>query len=338
MIPGPGLALVAFAVAALLAGAMLRAGILDRPNARSNHARPTPRGGGLGAMAGLFAAWALLDVPDPATGAALAGLAICGGAAALLGLFDDLFTAPEALKFVVLALLSLAAAALAGPVTELGVTLPWTVGLLGSALWVFTAANAVNFMDGSDGLIAAVLIPAALVLAVLGEGALTPASLTLAGGMAGFAVWNAPLAAPRGRLFCGDAGALGVAVVFAGLALRWAATGEAGTVWLAPLLILPLLGDVLLTMAARVRAGRSAFHAHRAHAYQLMIALGASHRRVAAIWAAWSAGCGVLALVADAVDTAWVSALALALATTAFTLFHGRVRHRARAAGLDIYQ
>lgn len=330
--------LAAFAIALIVSGAMARAGILDRPNARSNHARPTPRGGGLGAMAGIFAAWTLIAVPDPSTAAVLAGLAVCGGAAATLGLLDDLVTPSEKLKFAVLALIALAAAGLAGPVTDLGVPLPWLLGLAGSALWVFTAANAVNFMDGSDGLIAAVLIPAALALAVLGEGALVPASLAVAAGMAGFAVWNAPLATPRGRLFCGDAGALGVAVIFAGLALRWAATSGEGAVWLAPLLILPLLGDVLLTMAARVRAGRSAFVAHRAHAYQLMIAMGASHGRVAAVWAVWSLACGAMALAADAADVAWIRLFALVLAAAVFTVFHRGVRRRAQAAGLDIYQ
>lgn len=331
-------ALTAFAVALIVAGAVMHAGILDRPNARSNHARPTPRGGGLGVIAGIFAAWLVLPVPDPALGAALAGLAICGAAAAVLGLLDDLFTLSETLKFLALALIALAAAAMTGPVTALVVPLPWLVGLAGSALWIFTTANAVNFMDGSDGLIAAVLVPAALALAAMSEGVLAGSGLAVAGGMAGFAVWNAPLAAPRGRLFGGDAGALGVAVLISGLALHWAATGPAGSVWLAPLLLLPLLADVLLTMAARVRAGRSAFVAHRAHAYQLMIAMGASHRRVASVWAVWSLACGALALGAHLAGPAWGKAVALVLGAAAFTLFHRGVRKRAERAGLDIYQ
>jgi len=338
MMAGLVSALTAFLVALAVAGMMLRAGILDRPNERSNHRDPTPRGGGLGAMAGVFAAWALLDAGSPATGAALAGIALGGGVAAALGLLDDLVTLSETLKFMVLALVSIAVAGMAGPVTELGIALPWLVGLAGSALWIFTTANAVNFMDGSDGLIAAVLIPAALALGVLAEGSVAVAAFGVAGAMAGFAVWNAPLASARGRLFCGDVGALGMAVVFAGLALVWARMSGEGAVWLAPLLILPLLGDVLLTMAARVRAGRSAFVAHRAHAYQLMIALGASHRRVAGLWAVWSAGCGVAALAARALGGGWINALALVAGIAAFWIFHRQVRKRADAAGLDVYQ
>ncbi|WP_300545692.1 hypothetical protein [Maricaulis sp.] len=330
-------ALIAFPVAVLVAWSVLAAGILDHPNARSSHARPTPRGGGIGVLAGVFAALLVIPVTGPAEGAALAGTVLCGGMAAGLGLLDDLLTLSERLKFAVLTTLGLALSVMAGPVTGLGIALPWIVGLAGSALWVFTVANAVNFMDGSDGLLTATLIPAALALGLLADGGTADASLALAAGLAGFAVWNAPLLRPRGRLFCGDVGSLGIAVIFAGLALHWAATAPAGSVWLAPLLILPLLGDVLLTMAARVRAGRSPFVAHRAHAYQLLIRMGKSHARIAAIWGGLSLACGALAL-AGAAGGAWVKFAVFAIGVAAFAIIHRVVRKMAMAAGLDVYQ
>jgi len=327
----------AFVTALLLGRVMRRAAIIDRPNQRSNHDRPTPRGGGLGIVAGFFVALALFPEQPPASAAMLAGLALCGGIAGGAGLLDDLFTLSEMLKFIVLMALSLALAAMAGPVTHLGIELPWIIGLLGSALWIFTTANAVNFMDGSDGLIAACLIPACLVLGLAGGGEIAPASLALAAALAGFAVWNAPLLRPRGTLFAGDAGALGAAVLFAGLALRWAATGPDGTVWLAALLILPLLGDVLLTMAARAKAGRRLFAPHRAHAYQLLIRLGMSHRRVALVWAGLSLACGVLAMIGAAGPVGLKFGVFL-IGVVGFTLFHRIVRTRAAAAGEDITQ
>mgnify|MGYP003642405204 CR=1 FL=1 len=325
----------AFLAAMLVGWAMRRAGIIDLPNDRSNHESPTPRGGGLGILAGFFIALALFPVLPPASGAMLAGLVLCAGAAGGLGLLDDLFTLSERFKFLALALLGLALAALTGPVTNLGFSLPWTVGLLGSALWVFTTANAVNFMDGSDGLIAAALIPASLALALIGGPETIWACLALAAALAGFAVWNAPLARARGVVFAGDAGALGAAVIFAGLAIRIAATGPAGTAWLAPLLILPLLGDVLLTMAARVKAGEPVFSAHRAHAYQLLIRTGMSHRRVALIWAGLGLGCGALALI-GAAGPAIVKFAVFAIGVAGFVLFHRLVRSRAAAAGEDV--
>lgn len=333
ILPAASAFLVAFAVA----GLVLRAGILDHPNSRSSHARPTPRGGGLGTVAGAFAGAALLPVTVPAEAAALAGVLAFGGAAAALGLLDDLFTLSEKLKFLALSLISLGIALTAGPVTELWLPLHWSLALLGSVLWVFTVANAVNFMDGSDGLLAATLIPASLALAVMGGPGIAPGGLVLAAALAGFAVWNMPFPGPRGRLFCGDVGSLGIAAIWAGLALRWAATGETGTVFLAPLLAMPLLADVLLTMAARVRAGRSPFVAHRSHAYQLMVRMGASHRSVAAIWGVMSLACGVLALI-GAAGPAGLKLAMLVLGVAGFTLFHRRVRRKAKAAGLDTVQ
>tara|TARA_R110002072_G_scaffold123116_3_gene258305 strand:- start:1884 stop:2894 length:1011 start_codon:yes stop_codon:yes gene_type:complete len=329
--------IAAFATALLLGWAMRRAGIIDRPNQRSNHDRPTPRGGGLGILAGFFIALALMPEQPPASGAMLAGLALCGGIAGLTGLLDDVFTLSEALKFIILAALSLALAGIAGPVLHLAVSLPWIIGLAGTGLWVFTCSNAVNFMDGSDGLIVACLVPACLVLGLTGGGDVAMASFALAAALAGFAVWNAPLLRARGTLFAGDAGALGASVLFAGLALRWAAMGPDGTVWLAALLILPLLGDVLLTMAARAKAGRRLFAPHRAHAYQLLIRTGASHRRVAAIWAGLSLACGGLVMV-GAAGPAGLKFGVFLVGVIGFTLFHRIVRKRAAAAGEDITQ
>ena len=328
---------LAFLLSVILARLVMAAGILDHPNGRSSHAAPTPRGGGLGAVAAIGVAWCFLPQATPGDGAALAGIVLIGAGAAGLGLLDDLFTLSERLKFAVLSALSLALAVMAGPVVDIGLPLPVWLGVLGSALWVFTLANAINFMDGSDGLLAACLIPACLVLGFMLEGSAGLAAGSVAAAVAGFAVWNAPLLRARGRLFCGDAGSLGLAVILAGLSLLAASRGAASEAWLMPLLVLPLLGDVLLTMAVRVRARRSPFRAHRAHAYQLMIQLGHSHRRVAMIWGGMSVVCGVLALVGAQLPGGLKIAL-FALSVCAFAVVHHRIRRRAAAAGLDIYQ
>ncbi|WP_417488103.1 glycosyltransferase family 4 protein [Maricaulis sp.] len=337
MIQSGSVGLLAFVTALVVAGLVMRAGILDHPNARSSHVRPTPRGGGLGIVVGFLFSLALIPLPAPADQAMLGGLALCAVLTALLGFVDDLVSLDGRIKFAVLATISLALAGMAGPVTDLGFALPWLAGWLGSALFVFTLANAVNFMDGSDGLLASTLIPAALALGVLADGPVAVAALALAAATAGFAVWNAPLLAARGRLFSGDVGALGGAVIFAGLSLAWASTDRGGSVWLVPLLVLPLLGDVLLTMAARVRAGRSAFAAHRAHAYQLLISIGLSHRQVAMIWGGMSLSCGVLAIVASALPS-HLQLACLVVAVVIFTLGHRRCRKLASSHGLDIHQ
>jgi UDP-N-acetylmuramyl pentapeptide phosphotransferase/UDP-N-acetylglucosamine-1-phosphate transferase len=336
-------AFIAFLVAAALAGAVRQAGLIDDPNTRSSHAKPTPRGAGLAVLGGFAAALVFLGTDAPALGGAFAAILIAGALATGLGLLDDLVTPGERLKFVLLCAISLYLAAGAGPVDDLSLSsawaleLPWLLALFGSALWVFTLANAVNFMDGSDGLIAAALIPAALALSVLSDGQLAVAALILAGAMAGFAVWNAPFGNARARVFAGDAGSLGAAVLFAGLALYWATTGRPGAVWLAPLLVMPILADVLLTMASRAKAKRPLFTAHRAHAYQLLLRMGMTHGRVALIWGIGGLLCGALAIAASH-GPVWAQPAAFLAGVALVAVPHQMIRRRARARGLDVTQ
>ena len=227
------LAIMAAAFAASLIVTVLawRAGVLDMPNARSSHLNPTPRAGGLGVMAGLGAG-ALAASAFALSGGPLAGILIIAAAFAVMGFADDLITLGEAGKLIASVCLCIALAAVAGPVTHIpvdgatGISLPVWLGWAGSALFVFVAVNAVNFMDGSDGMLPAVMIPASLGLAVAGLVAGVNASViagaALAAALAGFVLFNWNPA----RVFAGDVGALGVGAAYAG------GRAGAGGIWL----------------------------------------------------------------------------------------------------------
>lgn len=269
----------------------LRARIMDEPGDRSSHVRPTPRAGGLGVVAGLGAGLLAAGF----TAAPAAGLGMLAAITLLfaaLGLADDLITVPTRLKFALFAGLCLILAWTAGPVlhlpltAEAGVTLPAWAGLAGSALFVFVAVNAVNFMDGSDGMLAAVMAPAGAGLCVAGlvtgTGAASLTGLALAGALCGFGLFNR---APA-KIFAGDVGSLCAGAAYAGAALAMAGQGFAGSVWLAPLFILVFLADVLLTLLRRARHGRLSLEAHREHLYQRLIQAGWSHGRTALVYGA----------------------------------------------------
>ncbi|MCW5724864.1 MAG: hypothetical protein KIS81_07885 [Maricaulaceae bacterium] len=321
------------AVSALVTLMILRAGLMDRPNDRSSHDAPTPRAGGLGVVAGLGAAGLAAAIAAPAPG--LAVLLAVAAALGALGLLDDMFVLDTQAKFAAIALVAVLCAAVAGPADDIGFgAMPYLLALFGSALWVFTLVNAVNFMDGADGLMAGALIPAALGLALLAGPQTGPGlfALALAAALAGFAVWNAP----KARVFAGDAGSLAAGGGFAAAALAWAGTAP-GSPWLAALLATPVLADVLLTLLARARAGTRLGEAHRAHAYQLLIRMGWSHPKTALVWAGLAAACAGLALAADRIGgLAPLAAFLLALTTAVF--LHARVRAAAKAQGLDINQ
>ncbi len=283
------IAMAAFIASLIVTALSVRAGVLDFPNARSAHARPTPRAAGIGLIAGLGAG-AIAAAFFPINAGAVGGVLLITGLFAALGLADDLFDLSEKLKFLVFVALCLAMVGAAGPVVRLPVTLeygldlPLWLGVLGSVLFVFTVVNAANFMDGSDGMLAAVMAPAGVGLGVAGlvagELSTSVIGVALASACLGFLVFNRPPA----KAFAGDVGALGAGAAYAGGALAMAGQGFAGSLWLAPLFVLVFLADVLLTLLRRARAGRLKLTAHSEHAYQRLIRAGWSHGRVALIY------------------------------------------------------
>lgn len=302
--------LTAFLASLLVSFLARTGGVLDRPEHRSLHDRPTPRAGGLGVLAGVGAgALAIASAPLSAAAlpAILAFTALCGA----LGLADDLFELGGRLKFAVLAVLCLALAAL-DPVVFLPITrevflpLPWLIGVLGSALFLFTVINAANFMDGSDAMMTAVLIPAGIGLAfsglVAGAGATTLAGVLLASALLAFLVFNRP----KASVFAGDCGSLGAGALYAGGALFLAGEGFAGSVWLAPLFVLPFLADVLLTLARRARHGRLSLQAHSEHLFQRLIKAGWSHGQAASAYGGATAACVLAGLVTAQIGDAAV--------------------------------
>lgn len=301
-------ALIAMAFSAVLISffvsvLVLKGGVLDLPNARSSHKTPTPRGGGLGVLAGVGAG-ALVASAFPLGAPALAGVLIVTAMFGLLGFLDDLFVLDERLKLVSFIVFCAAMVSVAGPVTrfgltyELGFALNPVIGWIGSALFVFVVVNAANFMDGSDGILAAVMIPAGIALCVAGlaAGAMTSviAGVLLAASLSGFLVLNWPPA----KLFAGDVGALGAGALYAGGALALVNHGFSGTLWLAPLFVLVFLADVLLTLLRRARHGRFSLSAHREHAYQRLIDKGWRHQAIALLYGGLTAGIGLTGLIA----------------------------------------
>ncbi len=275
--------LVCAATACGLSGLIVWAGPVDPLGSRTSHERPTPTSGGLSmlAAAGLGALVFAKLCPRPdglapiAQTLALAG--VLGGMAAL----DDLCDFGAKAKLLAQALAGLVFAVFVGrievlPLGFIDVPLGPVIGALGTALWIVVATNAVNFMDGANGVApgAQVIVLFAFALAAFGAGLPVIGGTALAGAAAslGFLPWNL-----RGKLFQGDVGALFSSFLLAGLAVLATKGGLGhGTVFLyfAPLALFPFLTDVLLTLLVRARRGERLFEAHRDHLYQLWLKQG----------------------------------------------------------------
>ncbi len=306
-------ALVSF----LLTNVVMKWRVLDHPNMRSSHKVSTPNAGGLGVIAGVLVVVIIAASRDgfgeqSAQAVALVGLGLLTG---LLGLYDDLRDMNARIKFLVLAILALGAAIFVYPVSDFAldqgaITLPFIIAFAGTALWVFVLSNAVNFMDGSDGLIAGSGIIAAAVLAILsldaGNGVAALMALALIAALIGFL----PLNTPSAKVFLGDTGALFIGFWLAGIALFYIHDGPSGAVYAVVLIFMPWLSDTLLTMAWRAYKRMDLLHAHKDHMYQLALRRGATHGTMAVILAVQTFICGTLAWVFRASATSELLALA----------------------------
>ena len=262
--------------------------MMDIPNERSSHTQPTPAGGGLGIMLGLFVAVsvAAMNTPWPEEYSALLGLA---GLLMILGVLDDRLGLPVMLRFAIYAL------ACCGAIGLLLWPLPvWLAALLlVYALWLL---NLFNFMDGIDGIAAGEAVFACVAAAGLthllgGSVAYLLFCLMLAGNCLGFLVWNwAPA-----KLFMGDTGSVPLGFLLAGLSLF----GEIPLYcWL--ILLAAFISDATITLIWRALTGQRVTQAHRLHIYQRLSRHWQSHSRV--VWAMtfynvlWLAPLAMLAL------------------------------------------
>jgi Fuc2NAc and GlcNAc transferase len=259
--------------------------LLDIPNERSSHSRPTPRGGGLAiavtAVGGVIIA-AMLRWIDWNL-----ALALSGGAAmiATVGWVDDHRSLSALTRFAVQFLSAGWAMYWLGGLPSLIVgSSSISLGFVGTVLGVIGivwAINLYNFVDGIDGLAAGEAVTTGiiggLILLGMGQAGLAMVSLLIAAAAGGFL----PLNWAPAKLFMGDVGSGMLGYLFAVLAI---ASENAGAV---PLLIwVLLLGavvfDATVTLCRRIMHGEKWYHAHHSHAYQRMVQAGRTHAQVSA--------------------------------------------------------
>jgi len=252
--------------------------LIDRPNERSSHQRPTPRGGGIALVAAVLGGCVALPGPLPLAiqPALIAALPI-----AVAGLIDDRYGLSARVRFGV-HLLAATACVLAfrGPIEY---PLPHAVLLPLAVLAIAWGTNLFNFMDGIDGIAGA----EGLFIAAVAGGLLAASAPPVAAALwvialacAGFLPWNwAPA-----RIFMGDVGSGFFGFLLAGIG---ALTVMQGLLELPVWLILwgTFLADTGVTLARRVLRAEQWWSAHRSHAYQRLSRRFGSHARSTLLYA-----------------------------------------------------
>jgi UDP-GlcNAc:undecaprenyl-phosphate GlcNAc-1-phosphate transferase len=272
------LALPLALVSAAVVRWMMARPILDHPDHRKAHDRPTPKGGGLGPvvafMLGMLALFLLAPL-SPLAEPRFIGVVLAALAIAAVALADDVWDFRFLVKLGAQGLAALVALG-SGLVLE-RLSLPGfgevPLGVLGFAItlfWIVGCTNAVNFMDGMDGLVGGVVVIACAALAVVAASEagwfVFAAALFLFAGFLGFLPFNLPPA----RIFMGDVGSQFAGFLLAVLAVA-AAGFEASQVsfLVVPLLLFGLLWDAAFTLARRALAGEAVAAPHRTHLYQM---------------------------------------------------------------------
>ncbi|MGH8980958.1 MAG: glycosyltransferase family 4 protein [Acidimicrobiales bacterium] len=351
-------------------------GYVALPAERRIHTKTTPYGGGPAMFVGFCAAMLVAALLHPLHSVFIAsseplGVLLGAGAIFGVGLIDDAreMSAPAKIAGQVLA---------ASILYFLGVTLFWikvpfggilshwfnmplagyvsltpSITPLIMALWVIAIANAVNFIDGLDGLAAGIIAIGGGALAIYGlrlmaMGVLTHTNIgpLVAVIACGICVGFLPFNFHPARMFMGDAGALllgllmsASTMVIGGRIPPSSPTTGATYFFFAPLLIpFFILGVPLVDMAfafVRRTARGTGFHKpDKDHIHHRLLRLGHGHRRSVVILWAWTAilsGFILFPLFVHAVNPFIPLGVAL-LAVALFTWFHPEVRHRADAA------
>jgi len=280
-------ALLALAVSAGSAAAvlwlLLRTGwawrlATDEPNHRSLHTRVTPRVGGWGIVAGVLCALVATSVAPVWMWPALGLVAV--------SFADDRHGLSTGLRFAVHCLAAVTLVVVCG--------LSWLPALSVAVLTVWMT-NLYNFMDGSDGLAGGMAFfgfgACALAAASAGQPELATTAAALAGGAAGFLLFNLHPA----RVFMGDAGSIPLGFLAAALAVA-GALSNAWPVWFVPVVFAPFIVDASVTLVRRIFRGERFWQAHREHFYQRLVRSGFGHARTAWFAYALMAVCAASAL------------------------------------------
>ena len=321
----------------------MRAGAFINLRSRDTHSVITPRWGGIGmwiSMSLTFLVVNHLPLVAKSFGREATGIFLAGTFIMILGALDDMYDLDSITKF--------AGQAVAGGILLLhGVQILWlpingiyilppSIGQLLTIFFVMVVINAVNFVDGLDGLATGIVAICAMaffgfsyLLAVVNGLNRAGAPSLITAVIIGICIGFLPHNYHPARIFMGDSGAMFLGLLLSASAITLtgqidlnAITNKGSSSPLLPLLLpfsilaIPLI-DLAMAVIRRVRAGRSPFAADKEHLHHKLLSIGNSQRRNSAILYSWTAMFAFPTVVA-AFAPIWV-ALAVGLAIFLFS-------------------
>jgi len=286
----------------------IKAGAIDQPRTRGMHSEPIARMGGIAIVTGFLAALGIAAVfmPDVRT---VQFLGFVSGAVVIViaGIIDDIHNLKPAMKLTLQIVASLIVI-FSGTRVDFFVfpvfTLLNSLSAPFTLLWIVGLTNAVNMIDGLDGLAAGVTTIGALSLLVLcvlnGSGLAVVLAAALAGSCLGFLPRNFNPA----EVIMGDTGAqfLGYVLAVSSILGVFKAYALLSVVIASFVLALPLF-DAAYAILRRFLAGKPIMTADRGHLHHQLIDSGYSHKQAVILLYVLSAVSGVIAIIISIQDT-----------------------------------
>ena len=299
----------------------LKSGTTDKPGERKIHQTPMVRLGGVsifaGTMIGLLIVWWLggfgwLPAQEEWQ---IWGVAIGGVAFFLIGLADDLLNLPASLRLLL-------QTTVASIVWWVGVRIDFLsipgsnlmqIGWLSlpiTVIWLVGMANAINWIDGVDGLAAGVSAIAAVVMLIVSLFMDQPAAALIAASMAGAALGFLRYNFNPAQIFMGDGGAYFMGFTLAGVGVIGLVKSTAVTAVLLPYLILAVpIVDMSAVILLRLSHGKSPFKADKRHLHHRLLEAGLSQRLTVVFIYALTLWAGSLALAFSGIPSGGAYAL-----------------------------
>lgn len=299
--------LVSILVTPLIKKLAVRIGAVDKPNSRKVHQTPMPRLGGLAIYISFLIGFLILMPESPYKYPILIGSFII----ILTGIIDDLYDISARWK-----LLGQVSAALVvilvgvdidfinlpfGGRIDFGIyTIPLTI------LWIVGITNAINLIDGLDGLAAGVssiaLITISGMAIIMGNVFVLSMGIIVLASTLGFLIYNFHPA----KIFMGDTGAMFLGYMIAVLSLL-GFKNVAVISFIVPIIILGVpISDTLFAIIRRIALKKPLAAPDKSHLHHCILRLGYSHRKTVLIIYGISAIFGAVAVVFSQA-TMWVS-------------------------------
>lgn len=250
--------------------------LLDKPNIRSSHLVPTPRGGGVGILSAFFVVGLLFTKE-------YAFVLICV-TAGIIGLLADLSSISSLARLVLHILISAIFVTVSMRIANLSLNITTILTALFFIIFLTGSANIYNFMDGINGIagMMAVVSFGLLTAFSIGEyrgvSPMTILTIAIIFSSLGFLWFNVPNA----RIFMGDVGSIFLGFIFAGMVILLSKS-VLDFICLASFLF-TFYADEIITMYFRIKNNENLLAPHRRHLYQIL----ANEGKIAH----WKVSCG----------------------------------------------